>query len=203
MQGLKQFEQQLAAIIGMPSTLRPFVCEGSPLLCRVFIVGFNPATQMSADFWQFWSTDKGFDKKAWMNAYVEERRTAPLKPGRTRRTTVSPSRRVVNWILEKAAPTLCLETNIYAPPTARAIDLAAEKRSTDPIDFLYEAIRPVLIVAHGKEAVEYLVKKKVSAQFIPETHFSRGWSRQRAEELGRRIKEICSSSSASSGRSRC
>lgn len=191
-QELEQFEQQLVAIIGKPSTLRPFVCDGSPLLCRVFIVGFNPATQMSADFWQFWKSDKGFDKRAWTDAYLRERQTTPLKPGKRRRTAMSPTRRVLDWIVKEAAPILCLETNICAPPTARALDLPAENRSTDPFDFLYATIKPDIIIAHGELAKKHLMSKNVSARLILESHFSRGWSRQRAEALGRYIKEICS-----------
>ena len=61
---LDEFERQLADLLGRPSRARPFVCEGSPLDCEIFIVGFNPATEMG-DFWQFWRTGYGFDKNAW------------------------------------------------------------------------------------------------------------------------------------------
>ena len=57
---LKQFESELRSLTG-PSALRPFVCDGSPLTCRVFIVGINPATSMTTDFWQFWRAGTGFD----------------------------------------------------------------------------------------------------------------------------------------------
>ena len=51
---LDEFEKQLAGVIGRPTDLRPFVCEGSPLDCDVFIVGSNPATKMEGDWWRFW-----------------------------------------------------------------------------------------------------------------------------------------------------
>ena len=58
---LSSFEQRLAALIGKPTDLRPFVCDGSPLDCRVFIVGFNPASALDEDFWKFWDPSIGFD----------------------------------------------------------------------------------------------------------------------------------------------
>lgn len=48
---LSEFEQELRSLIGQPTDLRPFVCEGPPLACPVFIVGYNPATEMTADWW--------------------------------------------------------------------------------------------------------------------------------------------------------
>lgn len=64
MSTLQSFESGLEAIIGRPTTLRPFVCDGSPLDCRVFIVGFNPATDSEVDFWNFWSSHRGFKQRA-------------------------------------------------------------------------------------------------------------------------------------------
>ena len=95
MQEIEKFEDGLAVLIGAPTDLRPFVCDGSPLTCDVFIVGFNPATTMSADFWQFWSPGMGFDKVAWFEAYKKDRQHKPLKPGKRRRKAVSPSRGMI------------------------------------------------------------------------------------------------------------
>lgn len=50
MRDINRFEKELVALIGRPSVLRPFVYEGSPLECEVFIVGFNPATASTLDF---------------------------------------------------------------------------------------------------------------------------------------------------------
>lgn len=99
MQELEKFGDRLAALIGAPTDLRPFVCDGSPLTCDVFIVGFNPATTMSADFWQFWRPGVGFNKVAWFDAYKEDRQLKPLKPGKTRRNAVSTTRRVMDFVL--------------------------------------------------------------------------------------------------------
>lgn len=74
---LQSFKSGLEAIVGRPTTLRPFVCDGSPLDCRVFIVGFNPATDSEVDFWTFWSSDRGFNKALWYQNYLKERRERP------------------------------------------------------------------------------------------------------------------------------
>jgi hypothetical protein len=191
MSSLKSFEEGLEALIGRPTNLRPFVCVGSPLECEVFIVGFNPATSMSVGFWEFWRTGHGFDKAAWLEVYVKDRQTRPLKPGKTRRNPISNTRRVLNWILESAAPVNCLETNIYSAATEKAADLAVQQQNTAPLDFLLANIRPRIIVAHGDDAVEHIQSMTPSARIIPVSHFSRGWSEEAARALGQQIKLAC------------
>lgn len=192
MNSIQCFETDLEAIIGAPTEVRPFVCDGSPLDCKVFIVGFNPATSMQMEFWQFWRSGYGFDKKAWFNAYKEERKQRPLKPGKTRRNILSNSRRVIEWILEEASPVTCLETNIYAAPTECAVDLGSEKRITAPFDFLMERIQPQLIVVHGDDAANHIRNRSFFRHLIFVPHFSRGWSQEKARSLGREIRSKCS-----------
>ena len=115
---LTEFEESLVELIGRPTKLRPFVCEGSPLQCDLFLVGFNPATEMACDFWDHWKTSVGFDRAAWFQAYLADRKTRPLKPGKKSRPAVSNTRRCLGWIQEEAAGTQILETNIFARATA-------------------------------------------------------------------------------------
>lgn len=192
MSALLAFENQLESLIGRPTDLRPFVCNGSPLECGVFIVGFNPATEMSGDFWDHWRSGCGFDKAAWFKAYQEERRLRPLKPGKKRRAAISNTRRVIEWIIEAASPVRCLETNIYAAATAQATDLTGDQRRADPFVFLLTAIRPRIVVAHGKDA-EIAVRDTCvddTTVVIAESHFSRGWSQHRARALGAKIGDL-------------
>lgn len=191
MNPIAEFESKLVALIGQPSSLRPFVCDGSPLECRAFIVGFNPATSMSGDFWQFWSPDHGFNKGAWFESYKQERQLRPLKPGKTRRNPISNTRRVIAWVLEEANPIRCLETNIYAAATEKAVDLNANNRITAPFDFLLEQIQPRIVVVHGKDANFHLGSKQLTCRVISVRHFSRGWSQESARELGQLIRNVC------------
>lgn len=193
---ITDFESELVALIGRPTDLRPFVCEGSPLECEVFIVGINPATTMSEDFWHFWRSGYGFDKAAWFKTYKEDRKARPLKEGKTRRNKVSNTRRVIDWILEETAPVRCLETNIYSAPTETATDLKSENRVTAPFDFLLARIKPRIIVAHGDDAVSYVQSKELSARVIEVPHFARGWSEAEARALGQQVKRECLASKA-------
>ena len=190
-QNLQKFETDLRAIIGQNDTLRPFVCEGSPLDCEVFIVGFNPATELSQPFWKFWRTEYGFDKTAWFESYKLDRQTKPLSHGKTRRANVSNTRRVIDWITEEARPTKCLETNLYALPTEQAKDLSTKNRVSGIFDFLLQTVRPKMVILHGKDAAQYLSKLPTSTKGIAVPHFSRGWSERNAKELGRHIHASC------------
>lgn len=188
MQDIHTFEDELVALIGRPTFLRPFVCEGSPLDCEVFIVGFNPATESSVDFWHFWRPGVGFDKAAWYANYLEERMLRPPEPGKIRRNRVSNTRRVMEWIIEEVRPQKCLETNIHSVPTTTASGLTAACRSTDPFDYLVRRISPRLIIAHGDKAQEHMTKFG-QAHVINVRHFSRAWSKAQARDLGQQIMD--------------
>ena len=183
------FEDQLAGIVGRPTTLRPFVCSGSPLECRVFIVGLNPASPMKAGFWDFWRTGVGFDKTAWMNAYLSERAERPLKPGKTRRPRISPSRAVIDCIVEEIGHAICLETNIYAHASEAFSELGRAQHDTRPFDYLLATIQPELVIVHGNEAIAHLIDKALGTTVLEMPHFSCGWSHARARELGRDVRK--------------
>ncbi|WP_287359350.1 hypothetical protein [Mesorhizobium sp.] len=188
MKNLNDFEQGLEARVGRSTDMRPFVCNGSPLKCRVFIVGFNPATTMTASFWDFWQSGYGFDKKAWFDEYKKDRAARPLKPGKTRRNSVSNTRRVIDWITEAASPYDCLETNIYSLPSDDKNGLRQAGRDTTSFTFLLECIKPSVIVAHGEDAIREMLSLAPPAHVIPVKHFSRGWSQKAARALGEEIK---------------
>ena len=184
MPNLTEFQQRLETIIGRPTDQRPFVCDGSPLDCRVFIVGLNPASASERDFWAFWDCEAGFNKRAWFESYLAERAKRPLKPGKTRRNPISNTRRVLEWVISSAGDTHILETNIYASATEDAKDLAGSMRHSRAFDFLVEALKPRLVVAHGNDAVEYMRTRYPTVQTIAVKHFSRRWSQQAARDLG-------------------
>ena len=210
---LAEFEQELQELIGRPTDLRPFVCDGSPLECAIFVVGYNPATEMRADWWLFWDPVRGYQRAAWFQEYQRERAIRPLKPGKTRRSAVSNTRRVIDWILDAARPARCLETNIYSSPSETAATLAERRMATAPFDFLLRTIRPDVVLAHGDDAIAHFSRlsrtelrwgQEVRVTLgdkelwvLTESHFGRprggqGWSRERAAGVGRRLKELAS-----------
>ena len=176
------FEQGLVEVIGRPSTLRPFVCDGSPLECSVFIVGLNPATASKRDFWEYFHPVKGFMKAMWREDYVAERK----KAGEF--FTISPSHNAIERVELAAAPAKILVTNIFSTPSKSASDLKASQRLTTTFDYLMSAIRPGLVIAHGMEAGAYVSTYKTDAVIWQRRHALK-WSRDDAAELGRDIAE--------------
>jgi hypothetical protein len=142
---------------------------------------------MAGDFWDHWETGVGFAKTAWFQAYLADRLTRPLSPGKKFRPAVSNTRRCLGWIEEGADGVSILETNIFARATVTKADLALKDRNSEPFRFLVEAIRPNVIVAHGADAHAAVDQLNTNAQVIKIPHLSRGWSEERANELGRSL----------------
>ncbi len=81
---------------------RPFVCSGSPLACRSFIVGFNAATTLKNAFATYWSDESGFDRAAFDADYGATRSRHGNRP-------------VIEAISAHIGP--CLETNCGFRPS--------------------------------------------------------------------------------------
>lgn len=137
------FEENLAKIIGRPSSQRPFVCDGDPSTCSVWIVGYNAATS-GGDWWRFWSSDNGFDLVSWRKEYDAERAARGKGPSATRRR--------IDRFSEKLARVL--ETNIYATPSTNMANMPGS--TTDAFDLLLRTFKPSVIIAHGVPAAKHL-----------------------------------------------
>jgi hypothetical protein len=173
----------LRAQVGDPAAVRPFVCDGSPLDCRAFVVGSTPATGMAEAFWTFWDAEAGFLKADWLAAYA----AAHGRNGRG----VSATRRLLERIAAAAAPVRVLEANVCGLPAAR--DAAV-------FELLLDYVRPRAILAHGRESAAYLHARfgvpLPTDRFadVPAAwgavrvravrHLSRGWSRAAGDALG-------------------
>ena len=204
---LIEFDVKLKDFLADIENPRPFICNGDPLKCEVFIVGFNAATEMKVQFWDFWSTKNGFDKQSWFETYVRERAEKPLKPGKTRRNKVSNTRQRIEWILE-SLPNLisCLETNIYMSATTEASELSASLKDASTFNFLLREIQPKLALVHGLDAIKHIEKilnctlqldkaNKATLHgrdiiIYPIKHLSRGWSKQSCVDLGSNLGNI-------------
>lgn len=189
--GLCEFKRGLVPLVGEPTDLRPFVCEGSPLACEVFLVGINPATPMSVNFWDFWSNRCGFDKRAWFEEYKEERRNRPLEPDRKWRRKLGNTRRTIDVVVQSASPVKCLETNIRAKATEQKSDLDEPSKDTAPFDYLLRKVAPRLVIAHGSDAASYLQGLGLSCELKCVPHFALGWYEQSARDLGQCIRRYC------------
>lgn len=171
------------------------MCDGSPLDCRAFVVGANPATALARDFWDFWTPGTGFRKAQWLESYADERRQRGKR-------AQSNTRRILDRVVA-AAGVRCLETNVFSTATATLAELSASARVTDPLDFLLLSVRPAIVVTYGEDArrhVETRVPVRVPVgEFAratapwgeimvrAEPHFSRGYGYAAAEALGAAI----------------
>ena len=201
---LPNFEKHLREQLKNHDKPRPFICEGNPLNCKIFIVGINAATEMQQDFWSFWSEEAGFNKAKWLESYKAERAAQPLKKGKTRRNTVSNTRKRIDWIVDATKPVKILETNLFVKATPTAKELKAGDRRSEVFEYLLETIKPEVIFLHGKQTIKYfeklydikIVKDKIGCfeilgtktKVLAKKHLSRGWSEESTKELGKELK---------------
>lgn len=186
---MTRFREKLSAIL--PEDGRPFVCDGSPYDCKIFVVGHNPATEIG--FWPYWDDCTGFDKDTWFEDYTNVRRRQGEPP-------VSRTRRKLDKLTELVAPVKVLETNVYPKASKQANKLRAEDRVTRVLDFLITEINPEVIITHGKHAATHFDRKMQkniddleieagsingnSGKFVSVRHASRFWSDPKLEKLG-------------------
>jgi hypothetical protein len=154
---LNEFASQLASVIDRPTDLRPFVCEGTPLDCDVFIVGYNPATKMDGDWWRFWKPGYGYQKSVWYNEHIAQR------------GTLSKTRSKIEDIARALVGVRILEANIDARPSSAKSTYP--KPATRPFDFVLSVCRPKVVIAHGKDAVSHLQAWKPKGTLIGCKHF--------------------------------
>jgi hypothetical protein len=179
-----------------PLWIRPFVCRprhgakyGNPLTCGIFIIGTNPATQMTRNFWsRFWAPGLGFDYTAWQAAY-----------SKTTGGTCSPTRLNIDAIIhEVQATTACgvLETNLYPYETPFRTKVPSLHRKTDVLEKLLQYIRPEVIVVHGAKACRWVSAKRSSspvssAILLPSPHLSNKNLKWFATSLGQEAARNC------------
>ena len=154
---LTNFAARLKLLIGDPCSGRPFVCTGSPLACRVFIVGQNPVRE-TTNFWRYWSDDDGMNRAAWRERYLAK-------------NALSPTRKRIERLADLiSAPVL--ETNIWCVEAGSGKHLTRADRSTAVFEMLLEQIRPAVVVAHGSKAISLLGQMSTGAQVIAVPHLS-------------------------------
>jgi len=182
---IAEFETQLRALMGAPFHDRPFVCEGSPLTCQVFIVGINAASNMEEDFWDFWRPGYGFERATWLDAYL----TARTKVGRTRKAMQI----IMDQAMADSGVVRFLETNIFSIPTAKESMLKSHQKSTEIFNFLLASIKPQVLLLHGAKPVKYVRGLGLSeSTIVIESPHLIYVGHEQARELGRNIARTIS-----------
>ena len=170
---------------------RPFLCEGLPFGCDVFLVGINPGTD--TPFWPHWSVERGCDKQAWLQEYLRTHRK------------YRPTRKRIELLCKALKPLRTLETNVFSLPSKREWELDKAKRTTAVFGFLLESLRPRLLFVHGRTAVQHLERLTyaslphndfvpvsyagVNFEIIAGNHLSYHWADVKVQELGARLRD--------------
>lgn len=164
---LNDFERRLLRRLPRNSTARPFTCDGNPVECKWFVVGFNPATSMATPFWEHWKSGHGFLESKWLEDYRAYRRSAG------KRTAMSATRSRMEPLLEVVGKG-CLVTNLHNIPSPDARRLSSSDRDTSLFEFLLDCIQPEVIVPHGRKAREYFERRGWPGLVVPApSHFCR------------------------------
>jgi len=158
MSNLVAFDRKLRIVAKLPPpasiAVRPFLCDGSPFGCEVFLVGINPGTDIP--LWPYWSHEGGCDKAAWLQAYLE-------RHGRFR-----PTRARIERICTAMGPVRALETNVFHARSRREAGLAKNERTTEVFDFLLDELKPRVLFVHGRSGIEHL-QRRTGALLAPGT----------------------------------
>jgi hypothetical protein len=137
---IAEFELQIRALAGAAPW--PFLCEGLPFDCDIFVVGINPARDVP--LWPYWSVDAGVNKRAWLQAYLK------------RYGKYTSTRQRIERLVVATAPARVLETNVFHHQSHRQSALTRELQSTEVFDFLIATLKPEMVFVHGQPAVRHL-----------------------------------------------
>lgn len=132
---------------------RPFICEGYPTKCHAVIIGTNPASPLNMNWWEFWTSDYGFDYNLFMCKYKARRG----KPGPTRQRLM----RITECLREVRLK--CVETNVYRREAKSEeqlweYDVPNRHPNDEVLHLLIEGLQPPkAIVPHGRVARDWLI----------------------------------------------
>ena len=132
-------ERMVEKFIGRDDTgSRPFLCDGSPIGCQVFLIGINPA--VSTYWWEFWNLENGFDRKGWIKKFEEESKDG-MKGRKTRLN--------IEMLRNQILPYRVLDLNLYHKRSDNLTMLQKAYKKKDVCDCLIKNIVPKLIFLHG------------------------------------------------------
>jgi len=136
---------------------RPFLCEGSPIDCKIFLIGLNPATPIS--FWPYWSVEHGCNKKEWLDQTLLHYNYC-----------LPPTRKRIEMLFDILSPYRCLETNIYYMRSKELQLLPKKYRDPQLCYYLIKKIAPKFIFVNGEEAIKHL--ENLSGKSLPKREFT-------------------------------
>ena len=194
---LEQFDRELKALLSNyaaaarraeisnveAKSLRPFVCDGDPTLdtCKIFLVGYNPATTLRDDNEQYidwcrhWNSKTGYDLPGFYRDYIRYRtgrkvselssvsnrvRNEPGRVGQTRAVIECISSELAQRPFPSGGGNVrVLETNLFWPPTPCDEDLQDSFIASDSGNGLMALVRmlePKVIIGHHLRSEAFL-----------------------------------------------
>ncbi len=142
---MTNWNSMLSATIPTPCYERPFVCDGFPSESQVIVIGENPATPLSVDWWTFWNPETGFDYQSFLNHYLKER--SRIGKG------TSPTRMRLNRFRENGVS--CVETNSFRNEKPDGVGVGSPNFGV--LNLLISNMPKLWgVVAHGKVAQAFL-----------------------------------------------
>lgn len=190
-----EFDKAIRELTGEHIEARPFLCEGSPFGCEIFLVGINPGTP--TPFWPRWRLPYGCYKQEWLSDYLR-------RPGQ------KPTRKNIERIISAAAPVRCLDTNVFCRFSPDEASLPPADRDTRVFDYLLQVLTPKVLFVHGESGIKH-IEWLAGNRSLPAGEFTRvsllgipvdvitgqhlSYPRARwsscAERLGRALRERC------------
>ena len=176
---MHNWTQILKKVIPSPCYERPFVCDGFPDTCEVLVIGNNPATRLTVDWWSFWTDTSGFDYEHFLEVYKTERHKAG------KRSELSPTRLRLKRIRDNGLN--CIETNAFRNEEANGTRHDISNHAV--LEVLLNNM-PLLkgIIAHGK--VSHKCLDKIEVPINVQTFRPRHFSLASYEEINRICQEI-------------
>lgn len=139
---LAEIDRKIRLFSNEGDSSRPFLCHGSPIGCKVAIVGINPATK--TPFQKYWNVETGFNKDGWLAEYMQQH-------GR-----LMPTRDRIERLCRALAPLRCLELNLYSHPSRNEAELPRRHRNTELFEFMLSVAKPQVLIVHGDSPNKHL-----------------------------------------------
>jgi hypothetical protein len=151
------FERTVLQLVNADRSVRPFLCRGFPCFADVLLVGSNPSTD--TPFWDYWSSEHGCNKQAWLDEYWRRNR------GRNK-----PTRRRIEIICNELASYHVVETNVDPQHSPQWSDLGGS--DSELADYILRVACPSVILLFGAPARLYFqgilrMPRLPKGQFVP------------------------------------
>lgn len=202
--GLKPFREQLETVLTAHALdtlpVRPFICSGSPLQCKIMMVGYNPAREVNLQTFDadIWNDQTGFDRERFAEHYDIASYNDDLQWNRNHIFQQS--------LIDEISNHPVLETYLYSVITPKKTLLSSEYKHTHVFDWLYSVIKPVLVITQNSDVIKYferetnkvLVRNTFNAVtyrnlhcvILPISHLSKKWNDTEMYHLKEEIDEL-------------